>query len=46
MTRLPFLSGVEIIKILSKFGYSKVRQSGYFIRGICQSLEEVIFLRN
>ncbi len=32
MTKLPLLSGAEIIKILSKFGYSKVRQRGSHIR--------------
>ena len=35
MTKLPVLSGLGIIKILNKFGYSEVRKRGSYIRLEC-----------
>ena len=35
MPRLPSLSGKEIVKILSKIGYQKIRQRGSHIRLSC-----------
>jgi len=41
MTKLPILSGLEIIKILSKIGYIEVRQRGSHIRLICEKRKPV-----
>lgn len=41
MPRLPILSGKEIIKILIKIGYRKVRQRGSHIRLSCQGKKSV-----
>ena len=35
MTKLPIISGREIIKTLSKIGYVEVRQRGSHIRLVC-----------
>ncbi|RJQ31983.1 addiction module toxin, HicA family [Candidatus Parcubacteria bacterium] len=37
MTRLPILSGREIIKALLKIGYMEVRQRGSHIRLVCNN---------
>ncbi len=39
--KLPLLSGKELIKILSKFGYYVVRQKGSHIRLYCQNRKPV-----
>ena len=41
MTKLPILSGREIIKILSKIGYMEVRQRGSHIRLVCDKRKSV-----
>jgi len=41
MTKLPILSGTEIIKILLKIGYVEVRQRGSHIRLICDKRKPV-----
>ena len=41
MTRLPILSGREIIKILQKIGYREIRQSGSHIRLSCPNKKSV-----
>ncbi|HBT81854.1 hypothetical protein A2757_00275 [Candidatus Giovannonibacteria bacterium RIFCSPHIGHO2_01_FULL_48_47] len=41
MTRLPFLSGKEIIKALEQIGYRKARQRGSHIRLQCPSRKSV-----
>ncbi len=35
MTKLPILSGLGIIKVLSKFGYHEIRKRGSHIRLEC-----------
>ena len=41
MERLPILSGREIIKILEKIGYCKVRQKGSHIRLSCSNKKSI-----
>lgn len=41
MFRLPLLSGKEIIKILAKIGYRRIRQRGSHIRLSCQNRKSV-----
>lgn len=41
MSRLPILSGREIIKALNKLGYREVRQRGSHIRLSCQNRRSV-----
>jgi len=41
MPRLPILSGREIIKILHKLGYRKVRQRGSHIRLYCKDRKSI-----
>ena len=41
MDRLPILSGKEIIKILEKIGYCKVRQKGSHIRLSCSDRKSI-----
>lgn len=41
MTQLPILSGREIIKVLLKIGYVKVRQRGSHIRLICDKRKPI-----
>ncbi len=41
MERLPILSGREIIKILEKIGYCKVRQSGSHTRLSCPNKKSI-----
>ncbi|MFH1653305.1 MAG: type II toxin-antitoxin system HicA family toxin [Pseudomonadota bacterium] len=35
MSRLPILSGKEIVKVLSKIGYREIRQRGSYVRLFC-----------
>ena len=41
MTKLPILSGREIIKILLKIGYVEVRQRGSHIRLVCDKRKSI-----
>lgn len=41
MSRLPLLSGKEIIKALSKIGYREVRQRGSHIRLSCPDKKSI-----
>ena len=41
MTRLPLLSGREIIKVLTSVGYYKARQRGSHIRLYCKDRQPV-----
>jgi predicted RNA binding protein YcfA (HicA-like mRNA interferase family) len=41
MDKLPILSGREIIKILEKIGYSKIRQRGSHIRLSCSNKKSI-----
>ena len=41
MSRLPLLSGREVIKILIKIGYRKVRQRGSHVRLSCPGKKSI-----
>ncbi|MBI3290776.1 type II toxin-antitoxin system HicA family toxin [Candidatus Falkowbacteria bacterium] len=41
MARLPLLSGREIIQVLCKLGYRKVRQRGSHIRLYCSGKKSI-----
>ena len=41
MSKLPVLSGREIVKILDKIGYREIRQRGSHIRLICQNRKSI-----
>lgn len=41
MTKLPILSGREIVKVLSKIGYFEIRQRGSHIRLVCDKRKPV-----
>jgi len=41
MSKLPILSGKEIIRILTKIGYRQIRQSGSHIRLECPKRKSV-----
>ena len=41
MPGLPLLSGKELIKILSKFGYREIRQRGSHIRLVCPGRKSI-----
>ena len=41
MLKLPVLSGKEVVRILSRFGYEKVRQRGSHMRIACAGRRSV-----
>lgn len=41
MTRLPLLSGQELVKIVSQFGYHAIRQRGSHIRLACADRKSI-----
>ena len=41
MSRLPLLSGKDIVRVLSRFGYRIVRQRGSHIRLMCPGKKSV-----
>jgi len=41
MTKLPIISGRQLIKILSKLGYREVRQRGSHIRLSCPNRKSI-----
>lgn len=41
MTRLPILSGREVIKVLNKIGYREIRQRGSHIRLSCTGRKSI-----